>query len=119
MEIINLTQHAASPEQRLAGVVEPHDKNEVCQLLTFTEIPAPEVLVFRAEKLVAIATQSGADQAMIGGAPFFMSTLERLLREKGIEPVYAFSKRESVEVVNENGEVVKTNVFKHTGFVRL
>ena len=56
-------------------------------------------------------------KAMIGGAPYLMSELEKELWHLGIEPVYAFTKRESVETVGENGEVTKTAVFKHAGFV--
>ena len=56
-------------------------------------------------------------KAMIGGAPYLMAELEKELWHFGIEPVYAFSRRESVETVGENGEVTKTAVFKHIGFV--
>ena len=54
---------------------------------------------------------------MIGGAPFFMSALERALLDVGITPLYAFSIRESVEKAAEDGTVTKINVFKHVGFV--
>ena len=56
-------------------------------------------------------------KAMIGGAPYLMAELEKELWHLGIEPVYAFTKRESVESVDENGNVSKTAVFKHAGFV--
>ena len=56
-------------------------------------------------------------KAMIGGAPYLMSELEKELWYRGIEPVYAFTKRESVESVDENGNVTKTAIFKHAGFV--
>ena len=56
-------------------------------------------------------------KCMIGGAPYLMTELEKELWHLGIEPVYAFSRRESVETVGENGEVTKTAVFKHIGFV--
>ena len=56
-------------------------------------------------------------KAMIGGAPYLMAELEKELWHLGIEPVYAFTRRESVETVGENGEVTKTAVFKHAGFV--
>ena len=54
---------------------------------------------------------------MIGGAPFLMSPLESALLNNGIEPVYAFSTRESVEKKLPDGSVQKTNIFKHKGFV--
>ena len=48
-----------------------------------------------------------------------MSTLERALAEVKVTPVYAFSVRESLETVSDDGTVTKTNVFKHVGFVEL
>lgn len=58
-------------------------------------------------------------KVMIGGAPFFMSYLEKALEQAKITPVYAFSERVSVDVEKEDGSVVKTAVFKHLGFVGL
>lgn len=117
--IINLTQHTANAEQIEAGVFEPQDKGAVQALLTFEN---PESLEFfaredRAEKLAAIAVASGAKCAMIGGAPFFMAELERALINAGISPVYAFSRRESVDAVQPDGSVRKVAVFRHLGFV--
>jgi len=54
---------------------------------------------------------------MIGGALWLMAPLATELRARNIEPLFAFSQRESVELVAENGDVVKTNVFRHVGFV--
>ncbi len=50
---------------------------------------------------------------MIGGAPFFMSTLEQELSYLGTV-LYAFSKRVSMD--GANGE--KVSQFKHIGFVK-
>ena len=55
--------------------------------------------------------------AMIGGAPFLMGPLERALISRGIFPAYAFSRREVVEKATADGEVTKTAVFRHEGFV--
>ena len=54
---------------------------------------------------------------MIGGAPFLMAPLESKLIEFGLDPVYAFSRRESVETVQDDGSVRKTTVFNHIDFV--
>ena len=115
--LINLTQHPTTTEQLTAGVTEPADKDEVRRLLTFDELPSKELVKARAKALAEIAENSGAKSAMIGGAPFLMAALEKALREVGITPVYAFSKRESVEKTLPDGSVQKTNVFKHIGFV--
>ena len=119
LEIINLTQHQATAEQIEAGVVEPAEKAAVQAVLTFDAIPSVEEIQQRALLLAAIAVQSGCKKAMIGGAPFFMSALESALKAQGIAPVYAFSQRESVESIQSDGSVVKTNVFKHVGFVEV
>lgn len=118
MKIINLTQHQTTPDQALDGVVEPENKNAVQSALTFEVIPTGDEMSERAELLARIAADSGCKKAMIGGAPFFMSTLERALKEAGITPLYAFSVRDSVEKVDSNGVVTKSNVFKHVGFVK-
>lgn len=115
--IINLTQHSGTPDQ---GVVEPVDKAIVSTLLTFDEPPMPREMEERAEALASIAKEAGASKAMIGGAPFFMSTLERVLMEHGVGPLYAFSKRVSIDIPipeSEGGGVRKQAVFRHLCFV--
>ena len=120
MKIINLTQHMATPEQVVAGVIEPkpNDKNLIRTTLTFNAIPEIEDILAAAKALSIIAKKYGINTAMIGGAPWLMSALERALLHEGIEPVYAFSLRRSVETKGEDGTVVKKTIFKHLGFVR-
>lgn len=127
--ILNLTQHAATPEQIGAGVVDlPTEQRELLsRLLTFDTPPSAAELANRAEAVAELAAQNGLGdgdgddpivrQGMIGGAPFFMSALERALLERAIDPVYAFSRRESVEEKLPDGSVRKTQVFRHAGFV--
>lgn len=123
MWTLNLTQHAPTPDQIEAGVIEPPPgvKEKVKDLLTFTDIPSRGELRQRAMELAEIAakakTQYGAHRAMIGGAPYFMAPLEKALRERGIVPVYAFSVRESTETLGEDGAVHKQVVFVHKGFI--
>lgn len=117
MTILNLTQHMASEVQIEAGVVEPRDKAAVKAALTFTSLPSEDLLVERASALAEIASQSGCESAMIGGAPFFMAPLESALHEVGIRPLYAFSQRKSVDQPQEDGSVRKVAVFVHLGFV--
>ena len=115
--ILNLTQHPASKEQLEAGVFEPANKEEVKTLLTFGDIPSISEMGDRAIALMSLSKKGGAETVLIGGAPFFMSTLELVLKENGIKPIYAFSKRESIETTLPSGEVVKKSIFKHIGFV--
>ena len=119
MNILNLTQHMATPEQYEAGVLEPENKVKVKDLLTFDTIPSILEMEQRAEELAYIAMVSKCTHALIGGASFFMSNLEYALINKGIKPLYSFSTRVSEERVDEDGNVVKINVFKHTGFVEV
>ena len=116
-KILNLTQHAASAEQVSAGVVEPDDKAAVQVALTFSSLPTREEIVARAKTLAEIATAAGAPAAMVGGAPYLMGPLEEALRVEGVTPLYAFSRRESVEMTLPDGSVKKTMVFRHLGFI--
>jgi len=118
-KIINLTQHNATPDQVTDGVFDPHPnvKHEIRNLLTFDSPPNPSELRARAQELAAIAAGHNVSAAMIGGAPFFMSALERALLAVGITPVYAFSKREVIEEQGPDGQVVKRSVFKHVALV--
>jgi len=115
-DVLNLTQHNATPEQ---GCVEPINKAAVQSALTFDTIPSVEEMKVRADFLVSICKEANVSKAMIGGAPFFMSTLEKVLISNGIQPLYAFSERVSEEKIGADGIVTKTNVFKHVGFVKI
>jgi len=117
--ILNLTQHQATPEQISSGVVEPADKLRVQALLSFSALPTKEEMVGRAEELASLALKEGADAVMVGGAPFFMSTLEDALKKRGIRVLYAFSVRESVDQIMEDGSIKKVAIFRHAGFVEV
>jgi hypothetical protein len=139
MKIINLTQHKATPEQVVQGVVDlPQGlKKLLSEALTFVSVPDKEILDSRANTIYEIAVShilnvpfnmvewdinydaeikaKGDFGFMIGGAPYLMPYLEEVLRGAGT-PLYAFSKRESIEV-KEGDTVIKKSVFKHIGFV--
>lgn len=117
MTILNLTQHKATEEQVEAGVVEPSNKTDVQELLTFHEMPTKTEMVERAVALADIVVSEGSEYAMIGGAPYFMGTLEKILKDNNVKPLYAYSERESVEETLPDGTVKKVNVFKHKGFI--
>jgi hypothetical protein len=121
MKILNLTQHKATPEQLKAGVVDLNndDRAKLIAMLTFNELPLIDEITGKAMDIADIANRHGYKKVMIGGAPYLMSALEAALIDKGISPVYAFSKRESVEVMKDDGSVEKRTVFKHVGFVDL
>ena len=120
-KILNLTQHEATPEQRKAGVREVVSKARVRQLLTFEELPSKKELQYRAKELawIAEAYSTECDKVLIGGAPYFMPFLERAIKRIGMQPVYAFSKRECIEQKMPDGSVKKIQIFKHVGFVEV
>ena len=107
-------------------LAQPFDR--LRELLTFEELPTQYEVIERAEAIATLADHSaylqsgGYDDpdvthAMIGGAPFLMEPLAHALRNRGFVPVYAFSRRESEEVVQPDGSVKKVAVFRHLGFV--
>lgn len=128
--ILNLTQHAATEEQIAAGVRDLPELSAAALriLLTFTSLPDADDVRARAEQIADLAALNASPEdrgneegfalsAMIGGAPYLMAPLEVALREVGIDPLYAFSTRESVEEVQPDSSVRKVNVFRHAGFV--
>lgn len=139
MGCLNLTQHAATPDQHAAGVFDlPADVRSALQdLLTFVTLPSEQEILEKAAMIAALAAlhasaEDRADEggtlpaddaggfalyAMIGGAPWLMAQLSAALREQGIEPVFAFSVRKTEDQVQADGSIRKTSVFRHGGFV--
>lgn len=123
--VLNLTQHQSTADQKEASVVEPENKQEIKRNLDFDDVPSATEIPARARTLAELATAEldargvaeGHRFAMVGGAPFFMADLELALRQRGITPLYAFSKRASVDVMKEDGTVEKKVIFKHQGFI--
>jgi hypothetical protein len=117
--IVNLTQHPASAEQVEMGVQDlPGDVRAVLQkTLTFDEIPNSSEILERVDVIVGLVEKVGADAAMIGGALWLVGPLADRLSQKGIKPMFAFSKRASVQETLPDGSVRKVAVFKHVGFV--
>lgn len=130
MRIINLTQHQATTSQRDEGVLDlpANIRQELLALITFDAMPNRAQMERRAASVAEIAANAlgvieGAwtdipEAAMIGGAPYFQSVLEEALLTRSIEPVYAFSRRESIDQVQPDGSVRKVQEFRHLGVVR-
>ena len=119
-QILNLTQHVATPEQIAAGVVDlPQEQREkLIELLTFEELPTSGEIRERVEGILNIVASIAKPQSkvMIGGAPYMMGVLQNQRRLHNYVPVFAFSKRVSLEEM-VNGSVKKVSIFKHEGFV--
>ena len=118
--ILNLTQHPATEAQVADGVIEPSAelKNEIKNMITFEEMPTKDEMKEVAEKLVTFVKDANCDSAMIGGAMFFMSTLENALKDAGITPCYAFSKRRCEEK-EIDGVVKKISLFEYIGLIEI
>lgn len=123
--ILNLTQHPGTPEQGVTDLT-GEELAALKQALTFDALPTAQEIAERADYIAALACMNGLGgedddpiptAAMIGGAPYLMAPLERALRNVGIEPLYAFSVRESAEQAQPDGTVRKVNIFRHAGFV--
>ena len=121
MKILNLTQHQATQDQIESGVVELDSatKEWLTSLLTFNALPTEEDIEYRASAIARNARMLGYDKAMIGSALWLMSSLEKHLKINNVQPMYAFSVRESVETISDDGSVKKQNIFKHIGFIEV
>lgn len=121
MRIVNLTQHPATPEQKAAGVfdLEGYAHTVLKRALDFSSIPDKALIRVRASAIATIAAnrQPRLDAAMIGGALWLMAPLARELRERGIEPLFAFSVRDVEQQVQQDGSARKVAIFLHKGFV--
>ena len=120
MKIVNLTQHNPTDEQAEAGVFNAADDVAVVKAaLLFATLPSVEEIAIRAKTLAQVAKESGAEAALIGGAPYLMGELETALKAVNVKPLYSFTERVSVERLADDGKVIKTNEFKHIGFVEV
>ena len=136
--LVNLTQHTLTKEQfshKGENLVEitfkPYNGTSkgtvdyVKHLLNFTSLPTKEDIISRATALADYAegllsqAKNDGDRlfALVGGAPYLMGALETALKKRGIQPLYAYSQRESVETINSDGSVTKTAIFKHIGYI--
>lgn len=129
MMIVNLTQHPATSDQLAAGVQDlPAEvRDALVALLTFANCPDRQEIFERAEDIAELACYNGLGGddgdspfpagAMIGGALWLMAPLSDALRHRGINPLFAFSVRETQEQKNADGSVRKIAVFRHAGWV--
>ena len=116
---VNLTMHKSTPDQVEAGVfdLEGEAREQLLALLDFAEPPKAREILDRAHNIADLAARAGAEKAMIGGALWLMAPLAERLRGRGIEPMYAFSRRETVEEAQADGTVRKVAVFRFAGWV--
>lgn len=119
-KIFNLTQHPATKEQTIEGVVDPDSselKAYVKDLLNFGILPTAEEIRARAITLATFTLAANYKAAMVGGAPYLMGPLTEELKKKGIRPLYSFTERVTHEITLPDGTVRKTADFRHIGWV--
>lgn len=115
MSIKNLTQHKPTQEQidgngNVTGI-----DDAAIALLNFSAPPSVEEINERAVALAALAV--GFESAMIGGAPYLMGPLVAALKAAGVQPIFSFTERKSVEEAQPDGSVKKSSVFAHVAWV--
>lgn len=115
--MINLTQHAPTPDQVASGVVDlpEAERATLRALLTINDLPTAADLAERAARIASLAT--GHTSAMIGGAPYLMAPLASALREVGVIPYHSFTRRVVVETTQADGTTTKTAIFRHEGWI--
>jgi hypothetical protein len=121
MKIINLTRLPATPGQIAAGVVnlEGNSLDILMSLTAFEEPPSKDFMRAAAGVLASIAAALEAEAAMVHVAPFFISTLEEALKEYGIKPLYALTRLETIEEIQDDDTVKKVSLPMHAGFVEV
>ena len=110
--IKNLTQHPATSDQADVTAVDPN----AVALLNFAEPPFKTEVETRAAALAALA--AGHHAAMIGGAPYLMGPLVAALKAAGVQPLFSFTERKSIEKTNPDGSVTKTSAAIASGLRR-
>jgi len=119
--ILNLTQHPATDAQIDAGVVNLNDADlvDLKNALNFNEPPHRLEMIRRRKAIMDIASKYDSLVVMLGGAPYLCTELDLCFSLDGYTVLYSFSKRVSIEFTDsKTGEVTKTNVFKHIGWVK-
>jgi hypothetical protein len=130
---INFTRYQTTPAQKAAGILDIPDNyyEALVELLLFEISPIPTQIDLqeRAMQVVSLYEQyieenkHALDQLsqpvipMIGGAPFFLGTLEVEFISCGYNCAYPITKREKIEQVGPSNIVRKQAVFSHLGMV--
>jgi hypothetical protein len=133
-KVVNMTQHAATAEQRADGVVDLPDsmRQALSSYLTFETLPSAGDLHLAAGAIadlfdLFVASEleedfsgdiSGWPVPLIGGAPYLMPFLERVFLDRHSPVLYSFSQRESVDTASPAG-TKKVSLFRHAGFIEI
>lgn len=115
--ILNFTQHQVTVDQQRDGIYNVDNHAFVQELLTFDDYPTVEDIQNRVVTLADYAEKLHAKKVMIGGAFFLVTRLAKEMNKRGIDVCYSFSKRQSVDEMQEDGSVVKRILFKHEAVV--
>lgn len=117
--IYNFTQHKCTREQIKDDIIEVPNHSYVQKLLTFESIPSKEEVYDRAKILADYAQSISASKVMLGGALYLMGPLTEELKKRNINVCFSFTKRESMETIDQDGNVIKTLKFRHLGIVEI
>ena len=130
MRILNLTQHESTPQQRKEGLVDLEGVllADLKDILTVNKKPSEEEITgraievgFLAEDYFKLENWEKPWKAMIGGAAWFIPSLQEVLEWLDIDPLYAFSIRNTKDTHLPDGAVLKQKkgdlMFRHEGFI--
>ena len=119
MSIYNFSLHRLENEQKLDGIKELSKwKREIIKgVLTFPFPPNTEQMRERAEALVTMALDEGAERVMISPASFFASTLEEEFEKNGIMTVYPYSSHTGYNTKSKEGFIRRSGAFEYVGLV--
>lgn len=117
--ILNLTQHAATDEQRAAGAIEvaAADKKRLTAALTFNDAPTLRSMLDAVRVVADMADVYGIRNVMVGCAPWLQCELIEELEHRGYSAWFAFSRRESVDQPQPDGSVRKVAIFRHVTWI--
>lgn len=122
LNVLNITQHQSTPDQKQAGVIDVSldDQVQLKQLLTFQGLYDAKTITARVSELLCWLDElyPKSKVFLVGSMPPAANAiLERMFKEKGHTCVYSVSDRICVETHQVDGSVKKEYQFKHLGFM--
>lgn len=109
-------------DQLEAGGVNVPAAQSANNLQDFMAVPSESDLKYRANELMRLAIEAGAergDGVMIAGAMYFIPALVQAARNSGFTPTFSFTQRKAVEDKLPDGSVKLSYVFKHESWVHI
>lgn len=124
--MINLTKHTSDDvilgegyegRQFTIEDMHPADREYLMKLHDFNQrMPVMSEIRRRASAMADLAVRYGVKYAWVGGSGYLVSVLDGILRRRGITPVFSWSRRSYMSVI-ENGVARLEMYRKHSGWI--